>query len=360
MEIDAADLPGILPLPPPPPPPPPPARPDSVSTESTDGPRITGGDDNDDDGGADAGLLWSNMNIDPQLLDHETFLLSQSCIAEEMLGEEEDIPPGPTPGLNTTQEDEAHSQGANSGPVATAVLDQVFVAANDDSSMRLHGTSGHFDEYKGSSKSQVKKISPNYGISRSFVGSGIGDPLLKLLTSDMDEEEQCKGAIQVFSTLHPHDAFYAGEEPFPGTYDCRFCGLDLVGKHHPSHHVHSCAKIDAVDSAKRLLDQKYPYQLPCTYQACGFEDTRGQFVTCNHVSATREEFWDHARYHLKGMKKTLKQDKSKVLSCFFGQCATHPENGRLYRGGARIRHSRGADDSRQDSSRHCTEEGCYS
>jgi hypothetical protein len=34
----------------------------------------------------------------------------------------------------------------------------------------------------------------------------------------------------------------------------------------------------------------------------------------------------------RSMRKT-RRDKTKVLSCFFGDCATHPEDGRLYRGG---------------------------
>jgi hypothetical protein len=38
------------------------------------------------------------------------------------------------------------------------------------------------------------------------------------------------------------------------------------------------------------------------------------------------------RDHIRAMRKT-RWDKTKVLSCFFGDCATHPEDGRLHRGG---------------------------
>lgn len=34
--------------------------------------------------------------------------------------------------------------------------------------------------------------------------------------------------VDTFNHMHPGDRFYPNQEPLPGTYQCRFCGLDFI------------------------------------------------------------------------------------------------------------------------------------
>lgn len=62
--------------------------------------------------------------------------------------------------------------------------------------------------------------------------------------------------VTVFNHLHPADRFYPNQEPLPGTYVCRFCGLDFLtddaalGK--PAWHSHFC---EAERLAQDVLDK---------------------------------------------------------------------------------------------------------
>lgn len=59
--------------------------------------------------------------------------------------------------------------------------------------------------------------------------------------------------VTAFNHLHPADRFYPNQQPFPGTYVCRFCGLDFVGEERVQVHAHFCeGELLARDTPDRL------------------------------------------------------------------------------------------------------------
>lgn len=58
--------------------------------------------------------------------------------------------------------------------------------------------------------------------------------------------------VTTFNHLHPADKFFPNEEPFPGTYECRFCGLEFYNERRVQVHSHLC---EGERLARDTLDQ---------------------------------------------------------------------------------------------------------
>jgi hypothetical protein len=103
--------------------------------------------------------------------------------------------------------------------------------------------------------------------------------------------------------------------------------------HHSYEHTQTCAKEAATTKPKNLPASPNSLDEPFQYQACGSRATFGQLVTCDNSFATAAHEGDHMRGPVRTMKKK-DRDRSgaKDPTCFFGNCASKPEGGRLNRG----------------------------
>jgi hypothetical protein len=106
------------------------------------------------------------------------------------------------------------------------------------------------------------------------------------------------------------------------SYNSRFYGEDLAQFHHAYEHTRACA----------MLDSLCPLDSPCLYKYCGSKATFRQFATCNETFTTAKERGEHMRSHMSIMTKKDANDV-KVPTCFSGDCALNPEQGRLNRKG---------------------------
>lgn len=60
--------------------------------------------------------------------------------------------------------------------------------------------------------------------------------------------------VTAFNHLHPADKFFPNEEPFPGTYECRFCGLEFYSQERVHWHSQVCeGERLAQDTLDRLV-----------------------------------------------------------------------------------------------------------
>jgi hypothetical protein len=149
---------------------------------------------------------------------------------------------------------------------------------------------------------------------------------------DKTEAEMNDIMARWYSVCHSIGSFPPGEEPFPGTYDCRFCSKELSTVHHDYEHTRACAKEHALVQAQALLDSVSPLDQPCQYQTCGNKERLGQFVVCGATFDTAAKRGEHVRQHVRSMTKK-DNNGEKVSTCFYGSCATNPEGGRLRRNG---------------------------
>jgi hypothetical protein len=67
----------------------------------------------------------------------------------------------------------------------------------------------------------------NAGSTKYFVGSNLCEDLYDTLTAGCTKVDLAQQAIQCFSITHPINAFYLGQAPAPGTYDCPVCQVSL-------------------------------------------------------------------------------------------------------------------------------------
>ena len=58
-----------------------------------------------------------------------------------------------------------------------------------------------------------------------------------LFKGELNDTELSNVMVAAFNRLHQIDFFLPGQEPYPCTYECRFCGLLLSSKDCPSEHV---------------------------------------------------------------------------------------------------------------------------
>lgn len=251
-------------------------------------------------GGDDAVELALDL-IDPRLLDADIDNTTQNrdALVEELFGAAEDN--------NRSEEDTSTST-----PIDT-------VLASASSQIALHSRPV---DVRGSLKNRTL-------IQR---GNSAYDDFLADIEAKETESEISQCMIRWYSVCHRPDEFPVGEEPLPGTYNCRFCGEDLSQFHHAHEHTRACAREDASVKAQVLLDTLAPLHQPCQYQTCGSKGTFGQFVVCGETFTTEKDRGEHMRGHVRTMTKKNAANE-KVPTCFFGACAANPQGGRLRRDG---------------------------
>ncbi|EME47690.1 hypothetical protein DOTSEDRAFT_32084 [Dothistroma septosporum NZE10] len=307
-------------------------------------------DDDDDDSGlfvsesqndderaiqsdADKTLHEAMELLDPQLRQSsgtgdESF---PADFVESLIGDEPTTPPPPLEVYqdgNITQDD-----GDDTAQV------QTLSASENTQSMRLHGLP---PDVFGKGKNRVLLKGQ----------SAYDDMNAELAGAEGDEAALCDTMLRWFNVAHPIDAFPLGEQPLPGTYDCHFCGKDLAKIHHAHEHTRACAEADATSRSKQLLQAACPPEQACQYQECGTGPAFKTFVDCGKTFSNSKDKGEHMRNHVRSMTKKNAHG-SKVPTCFFGDCASNPEGGRLRRDGPDF-------DSPEDLLAHMWDEHCVS
>jgi hypothetical protein len=196
-----------------------------------------------------------------------------------------------------------------------------LVAEKSDENARTMGRHGRASNIGGRGKNRVH----NKGLS------AYNDMVVEMEMSQTESE--LSGVMMArYSICHGIDDFPSGEEPVPGTFDCRVCGMDMSSVHHAYEHTHACAAEAAAAKAQLLLDTLCLLGQPCQYQFCGEKDKFRQFDTCEKAFDSRAQLWGHMRSHMRTMRK--RNDNGEwVPTCFFGDCALNPELGRNKRNG---------------------------
>ncbi|PSN74183.1 hypothetical protein BS50DRAFT_642377 [Corynespora cassiicola Philippines] len=192
------------------------------------------------------------------------------------------------------------------------------VSQKDTSAIALHGQP--LNSTRGLAKKLYQKGVSAYNDSAADIENAGNEAILSNLM------------IKWFQIVHAIDNFPPGEEPLPGTYDCRLCHKDLSRFHHTYGHTHSCTKKQALEKAGKLVDALYLMSQPCNYQECDHQVNLHTFVDCREVFSTLKERGEHTRSHVRTMKKQ-NDNGNKVITCFFGDCAANPQGGRLRRDG---------------------------
>ena len=76
--------------------------------------------------------------------------------------------------------------------------------------------------------------------------------------------------VEVFSAAHKSGKFITGEEPMPGTYACRFSGVDLSSNNHAPEAAHSSHSEMVQKAARDAFEENLlPLDSPCSYYAQG-------------------------------------------------------------------------------------------
>jgi hypothetical protein len=116
-----------------------------------------------------------------------------------------------------------------------------------DSSNLLAPASNHIEKHRKllMSVTSVDKAA----VTLCGISYGVQDPELMDL---MDLVVQC------YSGLHPSDMFYPDTEPLPGSYLCRFCGVDLHAVERAGYHAFQFYKKEFLQSLANSLNKHYP------------------------------------------------------------------------------------------------------
>lgn len=99
--------------------------------------------------------------------------------------------------------------------------------------------------------------------------------------------------VDAFNHLHGADRFYPGQEPLPGTFDCRFCGDTLIGIKFTHKHAYACEREGL---ARGILDRLEPGDMgavtTCPLLA---QKQDGTTRRCLSKPGHPQYFFEHAR-----------------------------------------------------------------
>lgn len=107
----------------------------------------------------------------------------------------------------------------------------------------------------------------------------------------------------IFNHLHPIGRFYPNQEPLPGTWECRFCGVSFLGheiprSQPPEVHSHLCEASRLARHARSVLASAHPTAVEnCPLGSCSFP-LEGVDVSIfdYHVKSAR------SRHHVGGLQ----------------------------------------------------------
>lgn len=117
--------------------------------------------------------------------------------------------------------------------------------------------------------------------------------------------------IIAFNHLHPADRFYPGQEPPPGTYDCRFCGVNFHTMHSQQIHVHADL-CEAERLFKEVLEGLQALDTTAV-STCPLTRTSNDNGTSTVACKAKPQQWLIYRAHL--MKMHREPSPSKAYSC---------------------------------------------
>jgi hypothetical protein len=130
---------------------------------------------------------------------------------------------------------------------------------------------------------------------------------------EMDDVSLGEFMLQAFNRMHPVDMFSAGQEPFPGSWACRFCGKSFEEVEFFQGHAKACARKDVMDRANEALNRHCSLKSPCTWV-----NYRGK--SCNKKSfASGQEFSNHLRTHYRETQS--RPALMEYYVCRFGTCS---------------------------------------
>ncbi len=205
--------------------------------------------------------------------------------------------------------DEIASSPSNTG----SSIDNVN--AIEEVSPRLHGLPKR--PYQGAQ---------NNFASRYYVGTGVCEGLDHILTSgSLTEAELSTALIECFSVMHAVDAFAPGDEPFPGTYCCRYCDEPLNHLQQTTGHVKACSRQNALQQATADIEAHCPFNQPCPFQYPAGKKSAavGGFRTCGEIMKDRGSCSQHHFDHIKNAQYPKDAvTNEKLLHCFYAGCAT--------------------------------------
>lgn len=261
------------------------------------------------------------IQIDPALLAEGEPTSSFEASIEEMRLQMEGEEEGEMEEEKTLGAEEERPSGEEGGGEgASTAIEGLDVQPN--STTRLHGLPGKPGFYVYNTRG-----------SRYHFGSGVCMNMNGLFNSGQDEAELASRLIECFLTTHAIDAFYPGEEPFPGTYCCRFCNISLTrtkspaaaDEDHPSshvhRHVHACAKAAALAWAQSDLEQRVDYKRPCSYQYIADENSTRASRSCGNVATSVQGAYNHLQNHMLHMETAVAGSHQKGYHCSFQHCA---------------------------------------
>ena len=104
-----------------------------------------------------------------------------------------------------------------------------------------------------------------------------------LFKGELNDTELGNVMVAAFNCLHQNDFFYPGQELYPGTYECRFCGLSPSTEDCPSKHVRRCAKLHTLTDTNHAV--AYLAEETHISQRCTWYSDRGK-------QCTKQEFDD--------------------------------------------------------------------
>lgn len=134
--------------------------------------------------------------------------------------------------------------------------------------------------------------------------------------------------VQCYSGLHPSDMFHPDTEPLPGSYLCRFCGVDLHAVERAGYHAFQCYKKEFLQSLANRLNEHYPIS-KCTAMILKSDaDLRvkkrvdeavqecGKILDGSTEKSTEKAIY-HARIHLENL---FPSQNGILVRCTFGGC----------------------------------------
>jgi hypothetical protein len=145
---------------------------------------------------------------------------------------------------------------------------------------------------------------------------------------DVQDAELMNLMVQCYSGLHPSDMFHPDTEPLPGSYLCRFCGLDLHAVERSGYHTFQCYKKEFLQSLANRLNEQYPI-FKCTAMILRSDvDLRVKkrvdeaVQECGTIlDGSTEKSTEKAIYHARIHLESLFPNKNGIsVKCTFGGC----------------------------------------
>lgn len=161
----------------------------------------------------------------------------------------------------------------------------------------------------------------------------------ELLRGDavLNDSELAGLMIKSFNHMYPSDHFHPGQEPIPGTRNCRFCGKDhlTLGERHTALHAHLCHKRALATTIVNELDANYAPAKECSWVRR--KTKAGQ--TAKECGKTENDFPSLINWVRHLNSHTEVRGKNTTIECRFGNCTSAEERMQFKSYDALVRHT---------------------